>query len=287
MDKNSSPRIYGVLGYPVKHSLSPSMHNAAFQALKINSEYRSFEVKPQDLENFLKTLSGKDIYGLNVTIPYKEKVMPFLKKLSEEAKLIGAVNTVKVLRGRLEGFNTDGEGFLQHIRQDLGFSPQDKTIVIIGAGGAARAISVYLSKNKPRLIAIYDADKTKAEALLNHLKENFKDVEFKPANSIAELNIQDCHLLVNATPVGMKDTDPCLVDERRLHKDILVYDLIYNPLETKLLAQAKKAGAKVSNGLGMLLYQGMLSFKLWTGKDAPLKIMQLALEKGLQECNTR
>jgi shikimate dehydrogenase len=281
MDKNSSPRIYGVLGYPVKHSLSPSMHNAAFQALKINAEYRSFQVKPQDLENFLNSLAEKNIYGLNVTIPYKEKVMPFLQNLSPEADLIGAVNTIKVFPDKLEGFNTDGEGFLQHLRQDLKFDPQDKTIAILGAGGAARAISVYLSQNKPRLIAIYDIDKTKAEMLVKHLKENFKNVELKLANSIAQLNIGDCHLLINATPIGMKDSAPCIVDEKLLHNNLLVYDLIYNPPQTKLLAQAKKVGAKVSNGLGMLLYQGMLSFKIWIGQDAPLKIMRQALEKGL------
>lgn len=281
MDKNSSPRIYGVLGYPVKHSLSPSMHNAAFKALKINAEYRLFKVRPQDLENFLESLSERNIHGLNVTIPYKEKVMPFLKKLSDEVRLIGAVNTIKVLPSDLEGFNTDGEGFLQHLRQDLGFNPQDKTIAILGAGGAARAISVYLSQNTPRLIAIYDIDRTKAEILVNHLKENFKDVEFKVANSIEGLNIGDCHLLVNATPIGMKDSDPCLVDKKLIHNKLLVYDLIYNPPETKLLAQAKKAGAKVSNGLGMLLYQGTLSFKIWIGQDAPFKIMRKALEKGL------
>jgi len=284
MDKNSSPRIYGVLGYPVKHSLSPSMHNAAFEALKINAEYRSFQVKPQDLENFLNSLAKKNIYGLNVTIPYKEKVVPFLQNLSPEADLIGAVNTIKVFPDKLEGFNTDGEGFLQHLRQDLKFDPQDKTIAILGAGGAARAISVYLSKNKPRLIAIYDIDKTKSEMLVKHLKENFKNVELKLANSIAQLNIGDCHLLINATPVGMKDSVPCIVDKKLLHKNLLVYDLIYNPPQTKLLALAKKVGAKVSNGLGMLLYQGMLSFKIWIGQDAPLKIMRQALEKGLEKC---
>jgi len=281
MAKNSRPAIYGVLGYPVKHSLSPSMHNAAFKALKINAEYRLFKVRPQDLGNFLNSLKENNIYGLNVTIPYKEKVAPFLKKLSDEAKLIGAVNTIKALADGLEGFNTDGEGFLQHLRQDLGFNPQDKTIAILGAGGAARAISVYLSKNTPRLIAIYDIDKTKAETLINYLKENFKDIEFKVANSIEGLNIGDCHLLVNATPIGMKDSDPCLVDKKFIHNNLLVYDLIYNPPETKLLALAKKVGAKVSNGLGMLLYQGTLSFKIWIGQDAPFKIMRQALEKGL------
>jgi shikimate dehydrogenase len=281
MAKDPRPAIYGVLGYPVKHSLSPSMHNAAFKALKINAEYRLFKVRPQDLENFLETLSERNIYGLNVTIPYKEKVVPFLKKLSDETRLIGAVNTIKVLSGGLEGFNTDGAGFLQHLRQDLGFNPQDKTIAILGAGGAARAISVYLSKNTPGLIAIYDIDKTKAKMLVNHLKENFKDIGFKVANSIEGLNIGDCHLLVNATPIGMKDSDPCLVDKKFIYNKLLVYDLIYNPPETQLLALAKKAGARVSNGLGMLLYQGTLSFKIWIGQDAPLKIMRQALEKGL------
>lgn len=285
MAKKSSPRIYGVLGYPVKHSFSPVMHNAAFSALKINAEYRLFEVKPEELDDFLNSFSKENICGLNVTIPYKEKVIPFLDTLSDEARLIGAVNTIRVSQDRLEGFNTDGEGFLKHLHKDLMFNAQGKVIAIIGAGGASRAVSVYLSKTKPKKLAIYDIDKAKTSALVGHLKENFKDIEFIQASSIEELKVQESNLLVNATPMGMKETDTCLVDGDFIHNNLLVYDLIYNPQETKLLKMAKEKGARISNGLGMLLYQGMLSFEIWTGKNAPQEIMWRALQGELKRCH--
>lgn len=272
------PKIYGLIGYPIKHSLSPLMHNAAFSYLKISAEYRLFPLLKESLEDFLISLTQNNIHGLNITIPYKEMVIPFLDDLSDEARLIGAVNTIKVSGGdRLEGFNTDGEGFLKHLAGDLGFNPQDKAIAVIGAGGAAKAVCVCLSKKKPKAINIYDLDKNKAALLARNLKTNFNGIEFKCADSIGGLNIGKCDLLVNAAPVGMKETDPCLVDAKFLHGRLMVYDLIYNPKETRLLSLAKEKGASVSNGLGMLLYQGMLSFKIWTGQDAPKEVMQKAL----------
>ena len=271
--------IYGLIGYPVSHSLSPIMHNAAFSQLKINAEYKLFPLKVQELEPFLKNLKNNNIFGLNVTVPYKEKVIPFLGKLSDEAKLIGAVNTIKVTDSGLEGFNTDAEGFLKHLTQGLKFNPQGKKIAIIGAGGASRAVSVRLSQTRPKAISIYDLEENKLKALVEHLKKNFKDIEIKEAHSVEELNIGGVSLLINATPIGMKEADPCLVEEKLLHQNLLAYDLIYKPKETKLLNLAKKNGAKVSNGLGMLLYQGMLSFEIWTGQRAPKEIMQKALEE--------
>lgn len=279
----TSPKIYGLVGYPVKHSFSPAMHNAAFSYLKIDAEYKLFSLRQEELGDFLKNLKQNNIYGLNVTIPYKETVIPFLDSLSHEARLINAVNTVKVSDNRLEGFNTDGEGFLRHLRQDLRFNPEGKFIAILGAGGAARAISVYLTKAKAKKIAIYDIDKRKAAVLVGHLKENFNNIEFKYASSTEDLNIPVCDLLVNATPIGMKETDPCTVDEKFIHKNLLVYDLIYNPKETKLLARARKVGAKTTNGLGMLLYQGAYSFKIWTEKPAPIEIMRQALSEALNK----
>ncbi|MFA5410403.1 MAG: shikimate dehydrogenase [Candidatus Omnitrophota bacterium] len=281
MDKNSQPKIYGVLGYPAKHSLSPLMHNAAFQALKINAEYRIFEKNPEELEGFLHSLFRENILGLNVTVPYKERIIPFLEKLSLEAELIGAVNTLRASANKLEGFNTDGEGFLKHLTVDLGFDPGGKTIALLGAGGAAKALSVYLSKTKPKSIAIYDLDKNRLAALIKHLKESFHKIEFKSAESIEGLNIGGSDLLVNATPVGMKESDPSPVDEKFIRAGLLVYDLIYNPKETKLLKAARDKGASVSNGLGMLLYQGVASFEIWTGKKAPVEIMRQALNKGV------
>ncbi|MFH0791045.1 MAG: shikimate dehydrogenase [Candidatus Omnitrophota bacterium] len=278
----TSPRIYGLIGYPVQHSLSPLMHNAAFSYFKINAEYKLFSLKEQEIEVFLRNLNKNNVSGLNVTVPYKEKVIPFIETISEEAGLIGAVNTIKVINNKLEGSNTDGEGFLKHLTIDLKFSPAEKKIALIGAGGAARAITVYLCKSKPKSITIFDVDKKKLSALISHLKANFPQINLKPADSIERLQIEESDLLINAAPIGMKDTDPCLLDEKFIHKDLFVYDLIYNPQETKLLKLARQKDAKVSNGLGMLLYQGMLAFEIWTGQKAPKEIMQKALLGGLR-----
>lgn len=275
------PKIYGLMGYPVSHSLSPLMHNAAFSYLKINAQYKLFPLKEKEIGPFLKSVKRNNIFGLNVTVPYKEKVVPFLARISYEARLIGAVNTIKVSGTKLLGFNTDGEGFLKHLKEDLEFDPKDKNIIIIGAGGASRAISIYLSKANPKLISIYDIDKSKLSALVNHLKTNFKNINIKLANSIKELDIEGSDLLINATPVGMKETDPHLIDKKFIHRGMLVYDLIYEPKQTKLLKAAIQRGARISNGLGMLLYQGMIAFEIWTGKKAPKEVMQNALLGGL------
>ncbi len=284
MDKDSSHKIiYGLIGYPVKHSLSPAMHNHAFKALDINAEYRLFPLKEDELKGFFADLKKDNISGLNVTIPYKEKVIVFLDKISPEARLIGAVNTITVNQYELGGFNTDGEGFLQHLTQDLEFIPINKNIAIIGAGGASRAVCVYLSTEKPKGICIYDTDKTKAETLVNYLREHFNNIEFREASSVEQLNIENCDLLINATPVGMKDTDPSLVDKKFIHNDLLVYDLIYNPAETKLLKIAKEKGAAVSNGLGMLLYQGVAAFELWTNRKAPVEVMCKTLTEAINK----
>lgn len=281
MDKSTNPNIYGLIGYPLSHSLSPLMHNAAFAHLKINAQYKLFPLKEKEIGPFLKSVKRNNIFGLNVTVPYKEKVIPFLDSISYEARLIGAVNTVKVSGTKLLGLNTDGEGFLKHLKEDLEFDPKGKTIVIIGAGGASRAVSIYLSKLNPKLISIYDIDRSKLSALVNHLKANFKDANIKLANSIRELDIEGSDLLINATAVGMKETEPCLIDKKFIHKKMLVYDLIYNPKQTKLLKAAKQKGARISNGLGMLLYQGMIAFEIWTGRKAPKEVMQNALLGGL------
>lgn len=280
------PKICGLIGYPVKHSLSPAMHNAAFGSLGINAEYKLFEIKPDELDGFFHALLMQNLFGLNVTIPYKEKVIPFLKHISAEAKLIGAVNTIKISGNKAEGFNTDGEGFLRHL-EESGFNPKGKIISIIGAGGAAKAVSVYLSKAKPMAITIYDTDMPKAAYLIGYLEANFKNIKFKQADFVSGLNVGFVDLLINATPIGMTDRDSCLVGENLMHKDLFVYDLIYNPAETKLLKAAKNAGAKTANGLGMLLYQGAAAFEIWTGKKAPVEVMRKALKEAEEKCSQK
>jgi len=281
MAEKSNQKIYGVLGYPAKHSLSPAMHNAAFTSIGLKAEYRIFEKNPSQLENFLDSLNDSGISGLNVTVPYKEKVLSFLASVSPDARLIQAVNTIKVEGDSLSGFNTDGQGFMHHLSGELGFNPTGKKLAILGAGGASKAISLYLGKNNPSLIAIYDIDKDKARSLAAYLGKNFPSVSFKAAESIEDLGVGKCNLLVNATPAGLKQGDPCLVAESAINPGALVYDLIYNPAETELLCRAKRRGARISNGLGMLLWQGAYSFQIWTGLKAPVEVMRGALERAL------
>lgn len=282
MSSGLHKKIYGLIGYPVKHSLSPRMHNAALRALKINAEYKLFPLKENKIRSFLKDLENKNIFGLNVTVPHKEKVIPFLDKLSKEVRLIGAVNTIKRVGDKLLGFNTDGEGFVRHLTRDLKFNPKGKAIAVVGAGGAAKAVSVYLSKSAPKKISIYDTDKPKAKNLINHLKKNFKNnTEFFYLDTLKDLDTKNIDLLINATPLGLKRSDPLPIKPEFLHKGLLVYDLIYNPKETRLLKLAKKSGTKISNGLGMLLYQGARSFEIWTGRIAPINIMRKSIMEAI------
>jgi len=285
MEKKSTPKkIYGVLGYPARHSLSPLMHNRAFAALGIDAEYKIFEKKPQELGDFLRSLSGENIRGLNVTIPYKEAVLEYLKWKSPEVNFTGAANTLIVKdKDYIEGWNTDGIGFYRHLMLDLKFDPGGKKTVILGAGGAAKAVTDQLARQEVKTIVIYDVDKDKSSRLADKLSREFPKTRAIAADSIDSLDIGSASLLINATPIGMKKGDSCLIGPEKLHPGLLVYDLIYNPAETELLKRAGQAGARASNGLGMLLYQGARSFELWTGvKEAPVGIMKQALEEGVK-----
>ena len=284
MPEKSNPKIYGVLGFPAKHSFSPAMHNAAFSALKINAKYESFEIKPEELDNFLEKMGEKNIFGLNITVPYKEKMLEYVEidESSFGVREIRAVNTVRrESNGKLKGFNTDWPGFSRHLKEE-NFDPANKKAAILGAGGGARAVAYVLAKYHAKEIAIFDIDEKKSKDVADLVRDLFPDVRIFHVENIRKLDIQNKDLLVNATPVGLKETDPCLVEEEMLHKNLFVYDLIYNPMETKLLTLAKHIGVKTANGLGMLLYQGMLSFKIWTGEDAPQEVMRQALQGELK-----
>jgi len=254
------------------------MHNAAFRTLKINAEYRIFEKRPEELDDFLKSLSDEDICGLNITIPYKEIMLKYLQWKSPEVRFTEAVNTIVVKdKNYLKGWNTDGIGFHRHLTMDLEFDLSDKRVFILGAGGAAKAVTNQLARHGVKTITIYDTDKDKGLKLADKINREFPKCKALPVESIEDADIKNADLLINATPVGMKESDPSLVKEETLHRNLFVYDLIYNPAETKLLYLAKKVGARTSNGLGMLLYQGMLSFETWTGEKAPLEVMEKAL----------
>ena len=271
-------RIYGVLGYPVKHSLSPRMQNAAFSHLKINAEYRLFEIRPQDLKGFIEGLSLNGIYGLNVTIPYKQRILDFVRLDSELLYLrdIGAINTIVREGNLLRGFNTDIGGFQRHLEEE-GIDPSAKKIAVLGAGGAARAVVYALARLQAAEISVFDVDTDKAKNLVGFLHKLFPGLKVSYTENSKGLEINNKDMLINCTPIGMKEEDPLLIEEGSLHSDLFVYDLVYIPAETRLLKAAKRIGAKTLNGLGMLLYQGAYSFSHFTGKDAPVEVMRKAI----------
>jgi len=282
MQKSPSPKVYGVLGYPAKHSLSPRMHNAAFRALNINAEYVIFEKNREELEDFLSSLSKNNIHGLNVTIPYKEEVLKYLKWKSPEVRFTDASNTIEVKDNNyLKGWNTDGIGFHRHLTRDLKFKILGKNVIILGAGGAAKAIVSQLARKGAKSIIIYDIDINKSSKLAEKINNEFPECQASALSHLEKINTRGIELLINATPIGMKDSDPCLIAPDKLRPGLFVYELIYNPAQTKLLRLAKERGATVSNGLGMLLYQGALSFEHFTGESAPLEIMRQALKEGV------
>jgi len=293
MEKKPAARIYGLLGYPVRHSFSPAMHNAAFKDRGINARYTLFEVRPEELEGFFKkglpiqdidgeSFISNDIAGLNVTIPYKVKILDFvsLDKKSFFLRNVEAVNTIINDKGVWKGFNTDIPGFQKHLKEE--FDPSGKKVAILGAGGAARAVAYALANSKADEITIFDIDQAKTNSVVGLIKNLFSGFKIYAADSIGKLNIRNKDLLVNATPIGMKESDPCLLTTEMLHKNLFVYDLIYNPAETRLLKLAREKDCKVLNGQGMLLYQGMLSFTHFTGVTAPKKIMHKALLEELK-----
>ena len=258
---------YGIIGYPVKHSLSPAMHNAAFAELGVDAEYKLFEVKEDDLGDFFTKLREKNspIFGLNVTIPYKQAVLKYLDIISPFAKKLQSVNTIVISDDRkLTGYNTDGPGFLAHLAE-LQFDTRGKRITVLGAGGTTRAIVAVLClvPERPESIRIYNRTPEKTKALIEDLSSRLDLSIVDSVNSVDDLNIELADLLINTTSLGMNPEDTCLVDESLLHSNLLVYDVVYTPSETPLLKMAKNKGALIANGLGMLYYQGVLAFQHW------------------------
>ncbi len=285
MQENKS--IYGIIGYPVEHSLSPLMHNVAFKTLGVDATYELFSLKNDELDKFFVDLRLPEspIFGLNVTVPYKEAVVKYLDGVTPFAEKVGAVNTILIDGDRkLTGYNTDAPGFLSHLTE-IGFQIEGKRISILGAGGVSRAIiaALCLIKDRPESICVYDMVKEKTDRLLKDLGERIDVSIVKSAQSIDDLNIEIADFLINATPVGMHEGDPCLIEPEAFHSNMYVYDVIYNPEETVLLREAKARGAQVSNGLAMLYYQGVLAFQHWAGidlSDEVKNIMRQGLEEG-------
>lgn len=275
-------KIFGIFGFPVEHTFSPGMHNAAFSKLGMDACYVPFAVSPENLDDAVRAIVPLGLRGLNVTVPHKEKVLAYLDELSEEARLIGAVNTIEIRNEKLIGHNTDGRGFLRSLREDAGFNPKGKSILFIGSGGAARAVGFSLALAGAKKIIFRDVDTRKADALAGDIRQKTGADAGAISEDLLAASAEEADCLINATPLGLKKTDPLPIKKDTVLKKHLVCDLVYNPPETALLKAAKMRGAKRFSGLGMLLYQGVIAFEIWTGRKAPVQVMKEALTRQIQ-----
>jgi shikimate dehydrogenase len=284
---SGTTKLVGIFGYPVQHSFSPIIHNTAFSFLGLDYIYVPYCVPPDKLPLAIQALGSLGIKGVNITIPHKEAVIPFLAQISSEAKLIGAVNTIKVdEQNQLIGYNTDGLGFINALLADLNISVTGKSMLILGAGGGARAVSIQSAISGIKQIYIMDIDQQRTQKLVSDIQASNTQVE---VNAIEQQQIKSIlplvDILVNATPIGMQPNDPLLITPEWLYPELKVFDLIYNPLETKLVKIAKEHGCSAANGLNMLIQQGAASFEIWTGIKPPVEIMRQAIVEYLSEDN--
>lgn len=284
MKVTGKTKLVGLLGYPVKHTASPIFQNAGFEVLNLDWIYLPLEVKPEHLETALKGIKALNFQGVNVTIPHKQEVIKHLDEISEEASIIGAVNTIKIVDDRLVGFNTDGRGFTRSLKEDGKIDPKGKAMFLMGAGGAGRAVAVQSCIEGVGIIYICDKEESHAKDLTGHILAKLKQAkaEFVPFDDTKiRQSLRQSDIFVDATPLGMHKNDRASIDIDWLKPETFVYDLVYDPPETRLLKEAKTKGCKIQNGLGMLLYQGAASFEIWTEKAAPVDVMRKALEKAI------
>ncbi|MBL8226983.1 MAG: shikimate dehydrogenase [Bryobacterales bacterium] len=283
MSRNYQAELVAVLGQPVAENPTGVMLEAAFQELGLNWRYLNIEVAPERLGQAMTGVRAFGMRGINLTIPHKVAVIPHLDALSEEARLIGAVNTVRREGDRLIGENTDGKGFLRGVRVDAGMDPKGKRVVMIGAGGAARAIATELLLAGVSDLLVVNRSLERGRAMVDHLRKGTNGpIRFEAWQGVCHVPA-DADLFVNATSIGlfpdveaMPDVD--LSDARR---DCLVCDAVFNPPVTRLLAAATDRGMPVLDGLSMLVYQGVIGFELWTGQKAPESVMKQALSAAL------
>lgn len=275
---NGKTKVLCLIGKPVKHSLSPIIHNVALNDFNLNYVYVAFEIKENQLKNVIKGIKALGIRGANVTTPYKVEVIKHLDELSEDVKEIGAVNTILNRNGILRGYNTDGIGALRALEKFTELD--DKKVILLGAGGAAKAIAVTISKKISEITILNRTERKAVEIVLKLKEKDFNAKSLKLNSKNLENEIKSSHILINATSVGM-NSSKSLVPKRLLKPDLVVFDIVYSPLETRLLKDAREKGCITVDGLWMLVYQGAESFKIWTGfypnvqlmRDAALKMV--------------
>ena len=274
--------VCGIIGDPIEHTMSPVMHNTAFRKLGLDYVYLAFQVHREELDKAVAGMRALNIRGLNVTIPHKVAIIPLLDKLDPLAEKIGAINTIVNEDGVLTGYNTDATGFLQTLLEK-GIKPKGKKAIILGAGGAARAISFILAERRAKLV-ILNRHLARAEDLAQRIAQVFpEEIE---ALALSEKNLSralaTADILINTTSLGMvPEVDETPVPARLLKPGLIVFDIVYNPVKTRLLKEAEAVGAQTINGLDMLVWQGVLAFEKWTGQKAPLEVMKREAIKAL------
>jgi len=279
-------RVVGIFGHPVHHSLSPIMHNAAFESLGLDYQYFAFDVRPEMLRRAVEGLRALQMVGVNVTVPHKEKVIRYLDQLSPEARLMGAVNTIENRGGQLIGHNTDGMGFIMAFQDTFGQSVKGKRTLLLGAGGAARAVAIQMVSQGVSEMIIANRTYARARKLVKAITEIFPGASALAIRLQGESLAKIClraDILIHATSAGLMLDSLLNILPTSFRPSMLVCDLTYNPPHTPFLKMAAKAGCKTMNGVGMLLYQGTLAFRIWTGQEAPLSVMRTALEQAIQQ----
>lgn len=276
----------GVVGSPISHSISPVFQQAALDALDIGALYSPYDVPPAELSAFVERLREPGWLGVNVTIPHKQAVLPLLDSVSPAARTLGAVNTIVVRESGLQGENTDVDGFLRSLRES-GFAPAGSAAAVLGSGGAARAVVAALCSAGAQSVTVFARRLDRAETLAAQLSEHCGvrvTAHLWTSGELAEA-VQASQLVVNTTPIGMRGgpaPNRSPLPTGLLRTDHTVYDLVYNPGETPLLAAAARSGARAVGGLDMLVYQGAEAFELWTGAAAPIEIMKAAAREALR-----
>lgn len=268
--------VYGIIGNPVSHSFSPNMHSNAFRHVGINSVYLPFPIEQSDLPQVLESFRVLGIQGFNVTIPYKEAIVPFLPEIDPAAKILRSVNTVKRTKNGWKGYSTDGSGFLRAL-QEKGVNPVSQSVLLIGAGGAARAIALAMVDAGIKELHIQNRTKSRAQELADLILKRNRKIVLK----INPKDIKCYDILINCTSIGM-DGISCPVSDNLIAASKQVIDIIYNPSLTPLLKKARSRGIDCDNGIGMLLYQGIEAFEIWTGEKAPIEVMEKSLKKSLE-----
>ena len=272
----------GIVGYPLGHSISPIFQQAALDAAGIDARYEGWETVPEDLKSRLESFRAEGFVGASVTIPHKETVIPLLDNVNDTARMIGSVNTIVADEGRLTGYNTDAPGFLRGLREHGRFEPRGKRVVVVGTGGAGRAVVFGLAGEGVSSMMLVNRTVSRAERLGDEVSGVYPGLDVRVEGEIPEGTEYD--LLVNGTSVGMKHTaveDASPVTRDRIVPGALVYDLIYNPEKTVLLKLAREKGAKTLGGLPMLVFQGAEAFALWFGRRAPVEAMFKAAREAM------